>query len=116
MLRWKKEYDSNHLEGPRMSKKRRQYSSDYKFKLALEAAKGSKTLAQLGSDTGVHPNQISQWKSLALAGLPNLFERQNKAQADQVAHEAQTEELYAQIGKLTTQVAWLKKKSGLNPQ
>ena len=39
-----------------MSKKRRQYSSEYKFKLALEAAKGSKTLAQLSSDTGVHPN------------------------------------------------------------
>ena len=40
-----------------MTRKRRQYSSEYKFKLALEAAKGSKTLAQLSNDTGVHPRK-----------------------------------------------------------
>ena len=40
-----------------MSKKRRQYSPEYKFKVALEAATGSKTLAQIASETSVHPNQ-----------------------------------------------------------
>ena len=94
---------------------RKQHTSAFKAKIVQEAIKEEKTIAQIASANGIHPNQISQWKSLALAGLPNLFERQNKAQADQLEREAQTEELYAQIGRLTTQVAWLKKKSGLNP-
>lgn len=95
---------------------RKQQTSAFKAKIVQEAIKEEKTIAQIASENGIHPNQISQWKSLALAGLPNLFDRQNKAQTEQTAHEAQTEELYAQIGRLTTQVAWLKKKSGLNPQ
>jgi len=95
---------------------RKQHTSAFKAKIVQEAIKEEKTIAQIASENGIHPNQISQWKSLALAGLPTLFERQSKFQTDQAVHEAQTEELYAQIGKLTTQVAWLKKKSGLNPQ
>jgi transposase len=95
---------------------RKRHTAAFKAKIVQEAIKEEKTITQIASDNGIHPNQISQWKSLALAGMPTLFDRQNKAQSDQVAHEAQTEELYAQIGKLTTQVAWLKKKSGLNPQ
>jgi transposase len=95
---------------------RKQHTSAFKAKIVQEAIREEKTNAQIASEYGIHPNQISQWKSLALAGLPNLFERQNKAQADQLERDAQTEELYAQIGRLTTQVAWLKKKSGLNPQ
>jgi transposase len=43
-----------------MSNKRRLYSADDKFKVALEAAKGTKTLAEIASHTGIHPNQISQ--------------------------------------------------------
>ena len=58
-----------------MSKKRPQYSSDYKFKLALEAAKGTQTLAEISSDAGVHPNQISQWESQLLAEGAGLFRR-----------------------------------------
>lgn len=95
---------------------RKQHTSAFKAKIVQEAIKEEKTIAQLASENGIHPNQISQWKSLALAGLPTLFERQSKAVAEQAKHEEQSEELYAQIGRLTTQVAWLKKKSGLNLQ
>ena len=85
---------------------RKQHPSASKAKIVTEAIKEEKTISQIASENGIHPTQISQWKSLALTGLPTLFERHSKAQ---IAHEAQTEELYAQIGKLTTQVAWLKK-------
>lgn len=88
---------------------RKQHPSASKAKIVTEAIKEEKTISQIASENGIHPTQISQWKSLALTGLPTLFERHSKAQTDQIAHEAQTEELYAQIGKLTTQVAWLKK-------
>lgn len=58
-----------------MPKKRRQFSAEYKFKIALEAAKGTKTLAELASETGVHPNQISQWKSQLLEQGASVFQR-----------------------------------------
>jgi putative transposase len=95
---------------------RKHHSPAFKAKIVQEAIKEDKTLAQIASENGLHPNQISQWKATALSGLPTLFARESKAQSDQVAHEKQIEDLYAQIGRLTTQVAWLKKKSGLNPQ
>jgi len=45
--------------------------------------------------------------------LPQVFERRDRAADHLAAYEQQVEELYAEIGRLTTQVAWLKKKSGL---
>lgn len=95
---------------------RKRYSPELKTQIVLAALREEKTLAQLAAEHQVHPNQISAWKAAALQGLPGVFSRENKAQADKQAHEQQLEELYAQIGKLTTQVAWLKKKSGLDPQ
>ena len=91
-----------------MSKKRRQYSSETKFKVALEAAKGNKTLAELSSDAGVHPNQISQWKSRLLDEGAGLFQRNpDKSVRELQQHEA---ELYEQIGRLKMELEWLKKK------
>jgi transposase len=95
---------------------RKRHTPAFKAKIVQEAMKEEKTLAQIASEHQLHPNQISQWKATVLNGMPALFERDNKATNDVAVHEKQTEELYAQIGKLTTQVAWLKKKSGLDPQ
>ncbi len=52
-----------------MSKKRRQYSAKYKFQVAMEAAQGQKTLSELSSETGIHPNQISVRRQSELLGL-----------------------------------------------
>jgi transposase len=95
---------------------RKHHSPAFKAKIVQEAIKEDKTLAQIASENGLHPNQISQWKATALNGLPTLFARESKTKSDQAAHEKQIEDLYAQIGRLTTQVVWLKKKSGLDPQ
>jgi transposase len=94
---------------------RKTYTAAFKVKLVQELLKENKSLSQLAAEHKVHPNQLRQWRDIVLQGMPTLFD--NKQQnADLVAtHEAQTEELYAQIGRLTTQVAWLKKKSGLEP-
>lgn len=94
---------------------RKQHSPVFKAKIVTEALKEEKTITQIASDNDIHPNQISAWKAAALRGLPSLFERESKAQADHIAHQQQLEGLYAQIGRLTTQVGWLKKKSGLDP-
>lgn len=92
---------------------RKRHTPAFKARIVAEAMKEDKTIAQIASENGLHPNQISQWKALALSGLPSLFERESKCQAELTAHDKQLEDLYAQIGRLSTQVAWLKKKSGL---
>ena len=94
---------------------RKRHSSAFKAKIVTQALKEEKTIAQIASENDIHPNQISAWKAAALSGLPSLFERESKTQADRTAHQQQLEELYAQIGRLSTQVGWLKKKSGLDP-
>jgi hypothetical protein len=53
--------------------------------------------------------QPGKWKALALHGLPSLFEERSEVGALKTAHEAQLTALYSEIGRLATQVAWLKK-------
>ena len=89
---------------------RKQYSAAFKAKVAQELLKEEKTLAQIASEYEVHPTQLKNWRAIALEGLPHLFEKQDSTGALQMAHEQQLSDLYAEIGKLTTQVNWLKKK------
>jgi len=91
-----------------MSKKRRQYTPDFKFKIALEAAKGTKTLAEIASETGVHPSQISQWKGQLLDDGATFFQR-NGGQSQREFERRETE-LYEQIGRLKMELEWLKKR------
>ena len=94
---------------------RKRYSAAYKADVVKELLKEEKTVSQLASEIGVHPTQLKEWKKIAVQGLPELFER-NGASADRQAkvQEQQVDELYAQIGRLTTQLNWLKKKAGLH--
>ena len=89
---------------------RKQYTAAFKAKVVQELLKEEKTLAQIASEYEVHPTQLKNWRAVALEGLPALFEKQDNTVALQAAHEQQLTELYAEIGKLTTQVTWLKKK------
>ena len=58
-----------------MTKQRRQYSPEFKFNVALEAAKGRKTISELASEMEVHPTQVSEWKGQLLADGSSLFQR-----------------------------------------
>ena len=91
---------------------RKSYTPLFKAKLVQELLKEEEPLSQLASAHGVHPNQLRQWKRLALDGLPSLFERDQASHQRQTQHEAEREALYAEIGRLTTELSWLKKKSG----
>ena len=94
---------------------RKRHSAEYKAKVVEEVLREEKPLNQIASEHGVHPNQLRQWKTKALQGLPSVFERASKRDAEQAAREEQIQELYAEIGRLTTQVSWLKKKAGIEP-
>ena len=94
-----------------MGKQRRQFSAAFKAKVALEAIKGQRTVQEISSTFGVHPNQVAQWKKQALEQLPEIFSS-GRARAVQ-DEESLRNELYQQIGQLKVELDWLKKKSGL---
>ena len=88
---------------------RKGHNGAFKAKVALEAVKGEKTLAQLSSEFGVHANQIGQWRKQLLRELPSLFsDRRRRRDRDQ---EDLVSELYRQIGQLKVELDWLKKRS-----
>ena len=88
--------------------RRKHRSAEFKFKVALEAAKGSKTLSELSSEYEVHTTQISEWKNQLVKDGASLFSITTaRQQRDQ---EAQQSELYEQIGRLKMELEWLKKK------
>jgi len=88
---------------------RKQYEATFKAKVALEAVKGEKTIAQLAGEYGVHPNQIGRWKTELIEKLPGLFSDRRKRQ--ERSWEETEAELYRQIGQLKVELDWLKKKS-----
>lgn len=93
---------------------RKQHTAEFKARVVREVLREEKTIAQIASEYEVHPNQVRQWRDRALAALPGVFSRngQKDQAAKDAAHEQQVHELYAEIGKLTTQLTWLKKKAG----
>jgi len=92
-----------------LNKKRRRHSSDFKFRIALEAVKGEKTISQLAGEYNVHPTQITTWKKQLLSQGSTIFTRPNdRQQRDQQERET---ELYEQIGRLKMELEWLKKKA-----
>ncbi len=98
----------------RMNGLRNNYTPEYKANIVREILREEKSVAQIAAEHGIHPHQLYQWRDLALQGLPTLFSSQSaKEQAErEAAHAQKVHELYAQIGKLTTQLEWLGKKAG----
>ena len=84
--------------------KRKHFSAAQKAHIALEILKEEKTVNQIASEFSIHPNVLYRWKKQAPENLPKLFEDENKSERDgQAEHERQLNELYSEIGRLTTQ-------------
>ncbi|MBA2883261.1 transposase-like protein [Desulfosalsimonas propionicica] len=93
-----------------MSKKRKQYSSQFKAKVALEAVQNESTVAEIAQKYGVHPTMVNNWKRALLDGASNIFD---KGQKSQQQNDAKVDELYRQIGQLKVERDFLSKKFGL---
>jgi transposase-like protein len=91
-----------------MSGSRKRHSAAFKARVALEAAKQSRTLAELSGTYQVHSVQISKWKKQLLDGVESLFRDGRRRDHDE--GQALQAELYEQIGRLNMEVEWLKKK------
>ena len=93
-----------------MAKKRQSFSKNFKAKVALEALREESTIQEIAVKYGVHPNQISQWKAQAIAGMAELFERPNKKSEEVRRQEEKENEYLKTIGEQKVELDFLKKK------
>jgi len=90
--------------------KKKKYPKEFKARVALEALKGEKSIAQISSDYEVHGNMITKWKKQLKDNMVNIFIRKNEQEPDD---KQLIDNLYKQIGKSQVEIDWLKKKLGL---
>jgi|SRR5690606_777495 transposase len=94
-----------------MSKRtRRNFSPEFKAKVAIEAVREQHTLSELAAKYNIHPNQISEWKKQLLSSSASVFESGKKVDSS-LDSEVEKDELYKAIGQLKMENDWLKKKS-----
>jgi len=91
--------------------KRTSHQASFKGRVALAALKENKTLSDLSQEFQIHPAQITKWKSQAVQNITQIFEDGRKKRS---TPDVDIEALYAQIGKLQSQLEFLKKKTGFN--
>lgn len=93
---------------------RRKFIPEEKARVVLEILKEEKSVSQLASEQGIHTSVINWWKAEAIQNFPQLFVDDRKDITKMKnEYEQKIDKLYAEVGKLTTQLSWLKKKSSL---
>ncbi len=87
--------------------KRRNFSTEFKAKVALAAIRGDGTMAELASRYDIHPNMIAKWKRQALSGMKEGFGRH--AHTRDRGREGEIKTLQAKVGELIVERDFLAK-------
>ena len=93
-------------------RKRKNFSGEFKARVALEAIRGVRTVNEIAQAFGVHPTQVGLWKKELQAHAAGLFDACRGPKP--VDQSASPERLYSEIGRLKIEPDWLKKKSGIS--
>ena len=93
-----------------MKKSRRTFTADFKAKVAIEAIKEIKTISELAQVYQVHPNLITHWKKDFLANAGKVFNSSMDESIEVKKLKKENDDLIHQIGQLSVDINWLKKK------
>jgi transposase len=93
-----------------MKKTRRNHSAAFKARIAREALRGVKTVAEIAQENGLHPVQVSTWKKEAEDNLHQLFERKNGRDEDTEALEQRCLKAEQKYGQVAIEKEFLLKK------
>src|SRR5690625_1461059 len=93
-----------------MKKTRKSYSPSFKTKVVLEMLTETKSISEISSEHGIHSTQLHRWRKEFLEKAPEVFSQEAGWVSEKSQYENKIEDLYTQIGKLTTELSWLKKK------
>jgi len=93
-----------------MKRPRRNHSATFKARIAKEAIRGVKTIAEIAQENELHPVQVSQWKKELEANLEVIFQRKNAADGDRKDLEKRCERLERKVGQLVIEKEFLEKK------
>jgi transposase len=94
-----------------MRRPRRNHSAAFKARVALEAIRGEKTVAEIAAHHEVHPNQVTSWKSQALENMAGIFDGSVVAEDG----KEQIRELREKVGELTMERDFLSNALGRFP-
>jgi len=93
--------------------KRRYFTPEEKAKIVIEVLREEKTLNEIAAEYEIHPNQLSRWKAEFLNNAKRAFSKEaEEVEKVRQSYEKEKDELLRQIGQLSYEVTWLKKKSG----
>jgi len=88
----------------------KKHSDEFKAMVALEALKGHETLEELSGRHGLHSTQITRWKQELEANATKVFAKSKQEKKDLKETQKELERAMKQIGKITLESEWLKKK------
>ena len=93
---------------------RRNFSSEFKAKVVLELLREEETLSQIAARHKIHHTVLQNWKRTVTDGLPGLFADPRRKSVEEIEKETTINDLYKQVGLLSMQLEWLKKKCGVD--
>ena len=101
-----------------MKQPRRNHSAQFKARVAMEAIRGIKTVAEIAAENTLHPTQVTAWKTELVKGASELFERKNAPDFEKQSLEKNCERLERKVGQLVIEKEFLEKKCvqlGIDP-
>ena len=94
-----------------MTKKRRNYTAEFKFDTVMEAVRGEKSKAQICRDRDITESLLYRWQQEFLEKAPTLFAESNSTVTADREKEEQVAELERMVGRLTMELDVLKKST-----